>query len=318
MKKLTLLFAYVLLGSLIYAQAPQMMSYQAVIRDSNNDLILNSTVGMKISVLQGSTSGTAVYEETHAPVTNDNGLISIEIGNGTVVSGSFSAIDWSSDSYFIQTEVDPAGGTNYTITASSELLSVPYALYAEKSNSTNCSSCDAHFINANTDDVMSGDLTVNNLIYATPHVHYAYVTDADFSARSETATVHKGTGMGGAYITNNATYGLIASVDIPFHAVVTGVDIYYYDSDVTYDLQVYFWRHMLVGGYNQIGNVIEQSSAGAGVISMSSGLPATYYADTKYEFTVLAVDNGGSMVPWPGSSLMIKGIKVTYELYEAP
>jgi hypothetical protein len=131
MKKLTTLLAAVLLTANIWAQSPQKMSYQAVIRDASNTLVTNTTVGMQISILQSTSTGTAVYVETQAPTTNANGLVSIEIGAGTAVSGTFSAIDWSAGPYFIKTETDPAGGTNYTITGISQLLSVPYALYAK-------------------------------------------------------------------------------------------------------------------------------------------------------------------------------------------
>ena len=113
-----------------FAQAPEKMSYQAVIRGANNALVTNQQVGMQISILQGST---AVYEETQTPTSNTNGLVSLEIGTGTVISGSFTAIDWSADTYFIKTETDPTGGTNYTITGTSQLLSVPFALYAKTS-----------------------------------------------------------------------------------------------------------------------------------------------------------------------------------------
>ncbi len=118
--------------SFAFAQAPQKMSYQAVIRNAGNNLVANSVVGMRISILQGSASGTAVYVETQNPTTNINGLASIQIGNGTVVSGTFAAINWSSGVYYVKTETDPAGGTAYSITGTTQLLSVPYALYAEK------------------------------------------------------------------------------------------------------------------------------------------------------------------------------------------
>ena len=113
-----------------FAQAPQKMTYQAVIRDASNNLITNTTVGMQISILQGSSSGTAVYVETQAPITNTNGLATLEIGNGIIVSGTFATINWATGVYFIKTETDPTGGTAYTITGTSQLLSVPYALYA--------------------------------------------------------------------------------------------------------------------------------------------------------------------------------------------
>ena len=130
MNKLYTLLAALLLSASILAQVPQKMSYQAVVRDAANTLVINQKVGIQISLLQGSVSGDPVYVETQAPTTNDNGLFSIEIGSGTLVSGSMTTIDWSKGPYFIHTETDPIGGTNYTITGTSELLSVPYALHA--------------------------------------------------------------------------------------------------------------------------------------------------------------------------------------------
>jgi hypothetical protein len=93
-------------------------------------LVTNQAVGIHISILQTSASGTAVYTETQTPTTNLNGLVTIEIGNGTSTD-DFSVIDWSADTYFIKTEIDPTGGINYTITGISQLLSVPYALHAK-------------------------------------------------------------------------------------------------------------------------------------------------------------------------------------------
>jgi hypothetical protein len=130
MKRLYILLTAMLLTSFSWAQAPQKMSYQAVVRDAANALIINQEIGIQISLLQGSVSGDAVYVETQAPTTNDNGLFSIEIGAGALVSGSMTTIDWSKGPYFIHTETDPTGGTDYTITGTSELLSVPYALHA--------------------------------------------------------------------------------------------------------------------------------------------------------------------------------------------
>jgi uncharacterized protein (TIGR02145 family) len=128
-------FSFYLFPFSLRAQSPEKMSYQAVIRDANDDLVAGSTVGMQVSILQGSAEGTAVYVETHTPATNANGLMTIEIGAGTGVSGDFSAIDWSAGPYFLKTETDPAGGTNYTITGTSQLLSVPYALHSNTTDS---------------------------------------------------------------------------------------------------------------------------------------------------------------------------------------
>ena len=130
-KKITILF--LLLITQLFGQAPQKMSYQAVLRNTSNALITNTTVGMRISILQGSITGTAVYVETQNPTTNANGLVSLEIGGGTPVTGTFSGINWANGPFFIKTETAPSGGTNYTITGTTQLLSVPYALYAENS-----------------------------------------------------------------------------------------------------------------------------------------------------------------------------------------
>ena len=133
MRKIYTLISTVLLSASLWAQAPQKMSYQSVIRNASNALVINQKVGIRISLLQGSETGTAVYSETHTPTTNANGLASLEIGGGTVSTGDFSKIDWSKGPYFVKTETDPAGGTNYQLTAVSELMSVPYALYAANS-----------------------------------------------------------------------------------------------------------------------------------------------------------------------------------------
>lgn len=129
-------FCFCLLSSFVIAQAPQKFSYQAVIRNASNQLLANQLVGIKISLLQGSSSGTLVYSETHQPTTNSNGAISIEIGGGSILSGSFSSINWAIGPYFIQTDTDVDGGSNYTITSTTQLLSVPYALYAASSASS--------------------------------------------------------------------------------------------------------------------------------------------------------------------------------------
>ncbi len=136
-KYLTIIIAILLTASIFLpqqasAQSPEKMNYQAVIRDTDDNLISETQVGVQISILQSSASGTAVYTETQTPTTNINGLISLAIGEGTVQSGNFSAIEWSEGPFFIKTETDPTGGTNYTITGTSQLLSVPYALHAKE------------------------------------------------------------------------------------------------------------------------------------------------------------------------------------------
>lgn len=138
MKKIITLLALVIAHSIGFAQydtATQKMSYQAIIRNGNNELVKNTTVSLKLSLLSGAILGNAVYVETHLTQTNENGLLVIQIGGGQAVSGTYTnGIYWGMP-YFLKTEIDLLGGTNYTITSTSELLSVPASNYAHVSGS---------------------------------------------------------------------------------------------------------------------------------------------------------------------------------------
>ncbi len=130
MKKLILTFSIVLLALSVFAQAPQKFNYQAIARNTSGVEMPNQAIGVRISIRDLTSSGTIVYQETHTVTTNAYGLFNLKVGNGTVTQGTFSAIAWGSGSKFIQTELDPTGGTNYSSGGTTELISVPYALYA--------------------------------------------------------------------------------------------------------------------------------------------------------------------------------------------
>ncbi|MBX7203994.1 MAG: tail fiber domain-containing protein [Bacteroidia bacterium] len=184
MKKIILL-SFVLLGLRSFAQSPDKMSYQAVIRNNSNALVTNTTVGMRISIIQGSLFGASVYVETQTPATNANGLISIEIGSGTPVNGTMAAINWANGPYFIKTETDPTGGTNYTITGTSQLLSVPYALYAKKTGFDGDSSA--------TNELQTLSKTGNTITLSNGggSVSVTPGSDGDTSATNELQTISK-------------------------------------------------------------------------------------------------------------------------------
>ena len=131
--KRTLLFilSLMLFAMVAIAQSPEAFKYQAVARDAGGQILANQSVSFRISILQGSASGTSVYSETHAATTNTFGLVNLEIGDGTVASGDFSAIEWGAYTYFTQIEMDETGGSNYLMLGTSQLLSVPYALHAK-------------------------------------------------------------------------------------------------------------------------------------------------------------------------------------------
>ena len=130
MKTLLLTLFFLLATTALWAQAPQRISYQSIIRDANNVVVASSAVRVKISLLRGTSTGPAVYVETHPITTNANGLVSLNIGEGTAITGSFAGIDWSNGPYLIQTATDPTGGTDYSIIGTAPLNSVPYALNA--------------------------------------------------------------------------------------------------------------------------------------------------------------------------------------------
>ena len=201
MKKLLLATLCILICGLAFAQAPQKMSYQAVIRDNSGNLVTNQHISMRISILKetaiGSigqpsegrsragereslltdqTNNVEIYIETHSATTNANGLVSIEIGAGNATMGSFLAIDWSDGLYFIKTDVDLNGGTRFKTIGTSQLISVPYAMYAQKAGSA-VSETDPQF---NAWDKDYNDLTNRPEIPVVPTNVSAFANDANY------------------------------------------------------------------------------------------------------------------------------------------
>jgi hypothetical protein len=154
MKKRYTILAFLLITASTFAQAPEKTSYQAVLRDATNTLLTNQSVGMQISILQTTITGASVYTETQTITTNLNGLVSLEIGTGST-SDNFATIDWSAGPYFIKIETDPTGGSSYTITGTSQIMSVPFAMYAKTSGS---SEANATNISQNTTAIIANTL----------------------------------------------------------------------------------------------------------------------------------------------------------------
>ncbi len=132
MKKLSLLLVALTVICIASSQVPQAFSYQALVRNSSGDVVVNQNVSFEISILSGSVTGDAVYTERHTGQTNAQGIVALELGKGNIVSGSMSTIDWQSNTYYLKVAVDVTGGTNFILTGVSQILSVPYALFAEK------------------------------------------------------------------------------------------------------------------------------------------------------------------------------------------
>jgi hypothetical protein len=130
--KSTILFYFAFVFTLSsFAQVPQKFNYQAVVRNNTGVIITNQNISVKAEILD-SNINSVLYSETHAVTTNAQGLFSLQIGNGIVKSGLFVNIDWSAGNRYIRTSVDLTGGTNYQLMGTSQLLSVPYALYSKE------------------------------------------------------------------------------------------------------------------------------------------------------------------------------------------
>lgn len=142
MKKLILLILVFVSCQMTFAQSPDGFKYQAVVRDDAGLILADQAVGFEITILQGSPTGTSVYQETFDETTNSYGLVSLDIGNGTVASGDFTTIDWGAGPYFMAVALDPTGGTAYDALGTSELLSVPYAMYARTAENTDDADAD--------------------------------------------------------------------------------------------------------------------------------------------------------------------------------
>ena len=131
MKKIITL-SLLFISLISFAQVPQGISYQAIALNTSGNPVVSSNVRLRLSVLDASSSGTVLYSETHLKTTNAQGLFNLVIGQGTVVSGVFNTINWALNTKFLKVEMDATGGTTYVLVGTTQLLSVPYALFADK------------------------------------------------------------------------------------------------------------------------------------------------------------------------------------------
>lgn len=136
MKLKLLIIPALFLQLVAFGQAPQAFNYQAAVYDASNNPISNQLVSLRISILDGSAVGPVLYSESFSTTTDNSGLFSISVGNGTVLSGTFSTINWANGSKWQKTEIDTSGGSTFILMGSSQYMSVPYALYAQQSNAS--------------------------------------------------------------------------------------------------------------------------------------------------------------------------------------
>ena len=131
-----LLICSIAIAMNVSAQAPEGINYQAVVRDLAGVTITNSPIGLKLTLRQSSATGTIVYDESFSPFSNDFGLVNVVFGEGTVISGTFSNVDWSAGPYYIEVSADVTGGSTYAVLGTQQLMSVPYALYAKSAENS--------------------------------------------------------------------------------------------------------------------------------------------------------------------------------------
>lgn len=127
----------IFLFTFFYSQVPQGFSYQTIAFNAAGAPIADGYVSLRVSILDNSATGTVLYTETHNKTTNNKGLVNLNIGQGTVVTGTFSGINWGTNPKFVKVEMDPAGGSNYTSVGVNQLMSVPYAMVAGTTTSGN-------------------------------------------------------------------------------------------------------------------------------------------------------------------------------------
>lgn len=132
MKKLSffisLFFVFTITGN---AQVPEAFNYQAVVRNASGEIIANTVVSLKISILQDSETGVTIYSETHSEQSNQFGLVNLKIGKGSKIEGVFSPDNWGEKEHFLKIEFDPDGGSSFTPLGTSKFSAVPYAFHAQ-------------------------------------------------------------------------------------------------------------------------------------------------------------------------------------------
>ena len=223
--KLTIFLAFFLMLFLAaFSQAPNSFKYQSMVRKADGSVLANQSVKVKISILKGSTSGTLVYSEVHSPTSNTFGIVNLNISEGSDKSGAISTIDWSLDSYFVKVEMDETGGSNYTLSSVSQLLSVPYAINANSANSIDWAKVQnkPSFFSGNYNDLtnkptLDGAETkitagTNVTITGTGTVASPYVINSSNSGTSH----YVGELYGGGvvfYVDNSGQHGLVCSLN---------------------------------------------------------------------------------------------------------
>ncbi|HRZ97008.1 MAG TPA: hypothetical protein P5084_05590 [Paludibacter sp.] len=338
MKKLFTVLAVILFTASMWAESPQKMSYQAVVRNTKGALVVNQTVGVQISIYYYTTKVLTknVYVETQTPTTNVNGLISIEIGTGTVVEGVFADIDWAGKFFYIKTEIDPGGRTSYSITSDTQILSVPYALHAKTAsniadNSVNSTKItDGSIITA---DIANNAVTIAKLpAGATSNTFLRGDGTWNLPASGGTSPVISYLSVGAysffpavsvEYETFNGfrniinvnedwKYTLEAPLTLPSGAKITKVTFYYIDNGPD-DMDLSLKKSEITGTSSTTSTIISGTTTGINTSKRSMPLTTNHIVDnSKYEYRINIISKWKSK--YPNALYMINGVIVEYEI----
>ena len=226
MKKLCSL-AIALLSFITLAIAqPQKMTYQSVVRNSNNELVVNHQVGVRVSILEDSVNGPMIYRETHTPTTNANGLVTIMIGDGIhPYTNTLDDVNWDSHTHFLSIEIDPLGGTNYTILGTQQLVSVPYAFYAGGAKSVDTALYAATALHADTAYYLANFTNTDTVMFAYHSDTASYAYNAN-NANNAANAQHSDT----ALYAHNANNAVNANYATSAGTAITAASALYADS----------------------------------------------------------------------------------------
>ncbi len=282
MKQTLLTTALLITTVLAFAQAPQGINYQAVVRDAGGNELVSQAVSLRMTILENNT--TTVYQETHSATTNGFGLVNLVIGQGSATQGTFNTIDWSTGNYFAQTEVDVSGGTNYSLMGSQQLMSVPYALYAETSGG------------GNTSDSISTYVMIDNTAFIN-------VSSSDKTAIHQVNFTHTSPYDAGS----SSTVFMAAPVKLPHNSRIEEVVVYVQD-DQPGSITATLERHLInSGSVDDIASHNTDVYGGTQYFAMPLIMNSTEHVDnSQYSYRlILEFGFGGSI-----NSLRVNNVRI--------
>lgn len=291
------------------AQAPGTFSYQCTIRNSSGQLLSNQLLGVRISILQGSETGNVIYSERHSQNSNENGLLSLQIGAGTVITGTFSEIKWENGPWFVKTETDPAGGENFSITGVSPMHSVPFALYAESIKSGNTPG-ELLYWNGNRWTGLQPGTSGQQLFYCDGIPVWGgcppVLSTNNISGITATTAESGGdvTNTGSSPVNSRGVcWSTSPSPDINSNKTVNGAGLGYFSSSLTGLLpgtQYYLRAYASNASGTGYGNEITFTTAPMGLATISTSFPSGV--------TQTSVLSGGSILSDGGSPVSQRGV----------